>query len=330
MNQGQLSIAIDSLHGQTIRSMDNQSHLLCCPRRSFIELIMEFWTNAETGETIWSSSGSKGNAQRIGMNSISFHENSEISTIPAGEEFRILRERSGTSQSQVAARIGCSSSRVSRWESGQTDLPASSHQALQNLIDELVHALSIDECQILICWKCKRELRFGEFAKDKRRRNGLQTKCRECSSTLATRWRQQNPNQHLLIQRRYEKKKRENLQKRKTLRRLSKGRYEERDRNSINQTLLGLGVVGIISYNHGLIPEKTEEARSRGNAYLSGCHEQSLNWPGFDIAAIREDLSSGRISLQDVHELVKEHIHFDGVHLPVIKRESLFAGAKRT
>jgi transcriptional regulator with XRE-family HTH domain len=263
------------------------------------------------------------------MNSISFHENSQNQTLPLGEDFRILRKRSGLSQGQVAAKIGCSSSRVSRWESGQTDLPASSQQALHNLIDELIQALGKNDRQVLVCWNCKRELRADDFAKDTRRRNGLQTKCRECSSALASRWRQDNPARHSIIQGRYEEKCKLNRQNRKTIRRLSKGHYEERDRNSDRLSLQGLGVLGIVSYNRGLTPEKNEEANFAANTYFSDFDEQYFDWPGVDIAAIQTDLSLGRISLQDVLQLVKEHIHFDGIHLPVTRRKSLFASARR-
>lgn len=107
-------------------------------------------------------------------------------------QFRRRRESLKLTQTDVATACDCSISFISKWENGQRKPLADLHRrlgAFQRRMDEEPDPI---KATLKHCWKCDRTLEVAHFAIDRQRSSGQQTKCRECSDDLSSRWRERN------------------------------------------------------------------------------------------------------------------------------------------
>ena len=107
-------------------------------------------------------------------------------------QFRILRRAAGVSQAQLALRLGGTTrQRVSRWEKSRTHLTHVEQKLLEQecrIITERAHK---ENSATKLCWDCRRKLSAHDFAVDKSRTDGRQSRCRACSRANSMRRRRQ-------------------------------------------------------------------------------------------------------------------------------------------
>lgn len=105
-------------------------------------------------------------------------------------QFRILRRAAGVSQAQLALRLGGTTrQRISRWEKSKTHLT----HVEQKLFDRECRALTKQAHTVntatKLCWDCRQTLSTQDFALDKSRLDGRQSRCRACSRANSMRRR---------------------------------------------------------------------------------------------------------------------------------------------
>ena len=246
------------------------------------------------------------NAFCICMNSITVQKLSDARELPSGPEFKRLRLESRLSQAELARKIGCSPGRVSRWEAGSVPLPELAKCPLNDVFDELLRKVSQNTARTYTCWICKKMSPSCGFARDNSRTSGLQTKCRNCSCKLATKWRLENYARY--IDRRRDYCARIALARPDKTAESSSGSIGKSFRcaDELHQLkMMGLEN-GFYLDKERMNSPRTADVRHPDNI------EHKMNsrvFEGFDIQSVREDLLAGRIS--EAQATRKVHDYFN-------------------
>lgn len=253
------------------------------------------------------------NAFYICMNSITVQKLSDARELPSGPEFKRLRLESRLSQAELARKIGCSPSRVSRWEAGSVSLPELAKCPLNDVFDELLRKVSQNTARTYTCWICKKMSPSCGFARDKSRTSGLQTKCRDCSCKLATKWRLENYARYIENRRDYYA--RIALTRPDKTAKSSSGNIGES--HVCADELHQLKMLGIEDGFH--LDKKRMEYPITADVRHPDVIEHAINlkaFEGFDIQSVWEDLLAGRISEEEATRKVHDYFNESTNHRP--------------
>jgi hypothetical protein len=107
-------------------------------------------------------------------------------------QFRTLRRAAGVSQTQLARRLGGTTrQRISRWEKSRIHLSHVEQKMLDRECRALTERAHAEHRETKLCWDCKQTLSTQDFALDKSRSDGRQSRCRTCSRANSMRRRRQ-------------------------------------------------------------------------------------------------------------------------------------------
>lgn len=109
------------------------------------------------------------------------------------KQVRQLRRAAGWSQSRVAAILGTTRQRYSRWESSVTLLNQDELKVLEVLINEWRQRARSEPPLLRACSRCREIRPVTDFNRDTGRAAGRQRLCASCSAEVSRLWRMRQP-----------------------------------------------------------------------------------------------------------------------------------------
>ncbi len=119
-------------------------------------------------------------------------ESSDVGNKLDALHFKQLRKSRKLSQQWVADKCDCSISLISKWEKGAYSPSSEIMRRISRTASE-IEELPIPSLKH--CWNCQTQKHVSFFGPDRSRRNGLQSRCLECSYAVTKAWRKAHRNE---------------------------------------------------------------------------------------------------------------------------------------